>query len=344
MTPAELSRTVLRSVRGAVAERELSVAVPERVVVRPAPHSGDYASNVALQLAAGAGLPAREVAEVLRRRLAGCPGIAYVEVAGPGFLNFTLGDGAPAELVRTVLAQGPRYGSGGARPGRPGAATAPPPGGARGLVVAEALARIDAAADAAGTPPEDAAPRPAADGDRAELARLVARLGGDEARWALLRPAAQDPVRPPERPTQREENPRFRVQYAYARTQALVRNARELGFTGAPGDTGPETHPGGDAAGSGTAASDTQALHLLLGGFPDAVAAAARYRAPDRVVRHLEALAEAYLRWQGGCRPLPVGEEKPSAVHRARVALAEATGTVLANGLRLLGVSAPVRL
>ncbi|MFF9477393.1 ArgS-related anticodon-binding protein NrtL [Streptomyces sp. NPDC014733] len=354
MTPAELSRTVLRSVRGAVAERELSVAVPERVVVRPAPHSGDYASNVALQLAAGAGLPAREVAEVLRKRLAGCPGIARVEVAGPGFLNFTLGDGAPAELVRTVLAQGPRYGTGGARPGRPGVAATPPSGGARGLVVAEALARIDAAVDGAGTLPDGVAPRAAAapDGGRAELARLVARLGDDEARWALLRPAAHDPVRPPERPTQREENPRFRVQYAYARTQALVRNARELGFTGAPGDTGTGTPTGPgtgpeDTAGSRTAANDTpdaHALHLLIGGFPDVVAAAARYRAPDRVVRHLEALAEAYLRWQGGCRPLPVGEEKPSAVHRARVALAEATGTVLANGLRLLGVCAPVRL
>ncbi|GAA3180368.1 MULTISPECIES: ArgS-related anticodon-binding protein NrtL [Streptomyces] len=370
MTPAELSRTVLRSVRGAVAERELSVAVPERVVVRPAPHSGDYASNVALQLAAGAGLPAREVAEVLRGRLAGCPGIARVEVAGPGFLNFTLGDDAPAELVRTVLAQGARYGTGGARPGRPGAATAPPSGGARGLVVAEALARIDAAVDGPATRSDGAVPQGAAasDGDRAELARLIAHLGGDEARWALLRPAAHDPVRLPERPAQREENPRFRVQYAYARTQALVRNARELGFTGAPGDTGPETPTGtgtengtgtptgpethtGPTSGAGTGAGTeaesrpaAHALHLLLGGFPDVVAAAARYRAPDRVVRHLEALAEAYLRWQGACRPLPVGEEKPSAVHRARVALADATGTVLANGLRLLGVSAPVRL
>lgn len=341
VTPAELSRTVLRSVRGAVAERVLSVVVPERVVVRPAPHSGDYASNVALQLAAGAGLPAREVAEVLCKRLAGCAGIARVEVAGPGFLNFTLGDGAPAELVRTVLAQGPRYGTGGARPGRPGAATAPPSGGARGLAVAEALARIDAAVADRGTRPGDVAPDAGAassDGARAELARLVARLGEDEARWALLRPAAHDPVRPPERPTQREEDPRFRVQYAYARAQAAVRNARELGFTGAPGDTGPESHieTGPDP--------DTHALHLLLADFPDAVAAAARYRAPDRVLRHLEAVADAYLRWQDGCRVLPVGEEKPLAVHRARVALAEASGTVLANGLRLLGVSAPVRL
>ena len=61
-------------------------------------------------------------------------------------------------------------------------------------------------------------------------------------------------------------------------------------------------------------------------------------------MRHLEGTADAFFRWHDACPPLPVGEQKPLAVHRARLALAEATGTVLANGLRLLGISAPEHL
>ncbi|MFE6686004.1 ArgS-related anticodon-binding protein NrtL [Streptomyces sp. NPDC057743] len=343
MTPEELSRTVLCSVRGAVAERELSVSVPARIVVQPPPRPGcgEYASNVALQLAGPAGLPAREVAEILRRRLTGQDGIARVEIAGPGFLNFHLGGAAAAGLVADVLARGERYGE----PPAPGAAGPGRPGGparfvgqwarARERVVGEVLARLGRAADAGA----GAGGAPGLDG---ELASLVARLGSDEARWALLRPAAHDPVRPPERPVQHEDNPRFRVQYAHARTRAMVRNAAELGFAGEPGDVRGEA-PDGTAADHRPPqdASTLRTLETCLGTYPTATATAARRCAPDRVVRHLEATADAYLRWQEEFWPLPVGGEKPLAVHRARVALAEATGTVLGNGLHLLGISAP---
>ncbi|MFE3650597.1 ArgS-related anticodon-binding protein NrtL [Streptomyces sp. NPDC059122] len=332
MTPAELSRTVLRSVRGAVEERELSVAVPARIVVQPPPRPGcgDYASNVALQLARQAGRPARDVAEILRKRLVGSAGIARVEIAGPGFLNFTLGDGASAGLVGEVLARGERYGqapaSGAAGPGRAGgpARYAGEWARAREAVAGEVLARLGR--DGAGTE------RPLDTGD-GEVARLVARLGADEARWVLLKPAAHDPVRAPERPVQHEDNPRFRVQYAHARTRAMVRNAGELGFTGEPGDVTADAADGDARA--------LQTLESALATYPTVTATAARRYAPDRVVRHLETTADAYLRWQEEFWPLPVGEQKPLAVHRARVALAEATGTVLGNGLRLLGISAP---
>ncbi|MFD7668709.1 ArgS-related anticodon-binding protein NrtL [Streptomyces sp. NPDC059788] len=159
---------------------------------------------------------------------------------------------------------------------------------------------------------------------------LTARLGSDEARWVLLRPAPQDAVRVPERPVQREGNGRFRVQYAYARTCAMTRNARELGFAAEPGDVG----------GSRVA----REVWAAIAEYPGVVEAAARHRAPDRVARHLEVTADAWLRCHDVCPPLPVGEEKPSAVHRARLALAEAAGTVLANGLHLLGISTPDRL
>ncbi|WP_261955701.1 ArgS-related anticodon-binding protein NrtL [Streptomyces nigrescens] len=346
MTPAELSRTVLRSVRGAVEDQELSVPVPARIVVRPPkrPGSGDYASSVALQLAGPAGRPAREVAEILRKRLAGSPGIDRVEIAGPGFLNFTLGDGALVDLVRQILRQGASFGArppamspSGAVDHSVGVRPDARPRGARETVVAEALARIDATVGSAG------GQAPGRDGSD-ELDGLVARLGSDEARWALLRPAAHDPVRVPERPVQREGNPRFLVQYAYARVRALVRNADDLGFASRPGQVlgnepgaGPETQP--------AAVRDLlRDLHSLLATYPSAIEVAARLRAPDRVVRHLEATAEAFFRWHDVCPPLPVGEQKPLAVHRARLALAEAAGTVLANGLRLLGISAPEHL
>ncbi|MFI2185934.1 ArgS-related anticodon-binding protein NrtL [Streptomyces sioyaensis] len=347
MTPAELSRTVLRSVRGAVEEQELSVAVPARIVVRPAPRPGcgDYASNVALQLAKPAGRPAREVAEILRKRLAGSPGIARVEIAGPGFLNFTLGDEAQVALVREVLAQGSGYGDRSDRTNL-GARSARSPrtaeagsadgsaadSGAREVVVAEALARIEVAAGAPARSCAPPVPHPP------DLVALLARLGSDEARWVLLRPAVHDPVRVPERPVQREGNPRFLVQYAHARARALVRNAGELGFSGEPGDVGLPVAEGASAAPAGRT---LQGLLTLLATYPSAIEAAARLRAPDRVVRHLEATADAFFRWHDDFPPLPVGEQKPLAVHRARLALAEAAGTVLANGLRLLGISAP---
>ncbi|MGW8973552.1 ArgS-related anticodon-binding protein NrtL [Streptomyces platensis] len=374
MTPAELSRTVLRSVCGAVEEQELSVAVPARIVVQPPPRPGcgDYASNVALQLARQAGRPAREVAEILRKRLSGSAGIARVEIAGPGFLNFTLGDGAQVALVREVLVRGDGYGGGPAAAQSPvtaapatdsatgpaahpatDPATAPaagpaagPAGDARAAVVAEALARIDAAAGLGGRRQADEppvlAPAPY------DLATLIARLGVDEARWVLLRPAAQDPVRVPERPVQRESNPRFRVQYAYARARALGRHARELGFGSEPGDVGApvrgQAADDGSPDGAGSAASALKSFHTLLATYPSVVESAARLRAPDRVVRHLEATADAFFRWHDVYPPLPVGEQKPLAVHRARLALAEAGRTVLANGLRLLGISAPEHL
>ncbi len=112
MTPAELSTAILAVVGRAVDAGELAVAVPERAVVeRPKNKAhGDYASNVALQLAKAAGRPPREVAELLAGRLREAAGIAAVDVAGPGFLNVRLCQEALGELARTVVTEGPAYG------------------------------------------------------------------------------------------------------------------------------------------------------------------------------------------------------------------------------------------
>ncbi|MCP3816944.1 DALR anticodon-binding domain-containing protein [Streptomyces sp. A3M-1-3] len=341
MTPADLSRTVLRSVRRAVEEDGLRVAVPERVQVeRPRPGGrGDYATNVAMRLARDAGVPALQVAEALRHRLTQSRGIAGVEITGPGFLNITLDTDARHALVQEVLQQGSRYGHGDSMSGQ--VLRCRHRREVRAAVVADSVGRIlrsqgalvrvtcdevpdpdwvhlrvatEYLAGCVGPGPVPAA-RSAGD--------LLRRFGPDAVRWALLRPAGHDrPHTGDELLIQRESNPLFRVRYAHSRTRALTRAAAELGFAGAYEE-----------------AVGAPALLGALGEYPAVLAVAARQQAPDRLARHLEATADAFLAFQHTV--LPLGDEKPSVAHRSRLALAQAAGTVLAGGLSLLGIDAP---
>ncbi|MEU4053464.1 ArgS-related anticodon-binding protein NrtL [Streptomyces olivaceus] len=354
MTPVELSRTVLHAVRRAVDAGELSVAVPERAVVTPPGPGGcgDYASNIALQLARPAGQTPQRVAEVLRRRLVGVGGIADVVLTGPGFINISLDEGGGG-LVAEVLRAGGRYGH------------AERVGGAvvrlhcarevRAVVVGEVVGRllraqgvtvrtsaegveprwtdvlgvrVDGGGSASAEVSVNVRPVPVADPDS-----LLA-LGRDAGRWALLRPAGHDRVRGGEEGlVQREVNPLFRVRYVHARTRALARNAADLGFAAEPGTLGEA------GAGAERVLLAAPATLAALGDHPRVLAAAAEHRAPDRLARHLVAVADAALPLLPGV--LPRGGEKPSAAHRARLALAEAVGAVLAGGLSLLGIDAP---
>ncbi|MDH6516498.1 arginyl-tRNA synthetase [Streptomyces sp. SAI-135] len=163
-------------------------------------------------------------------------------------------------------------------------------------------------------------------------------LGRDAARWALLHPAPHDRPRiSADHLVQREGNPLFRVRYAYARTRALTRNAADLGFHAEPGDLNP---PGADKAAA--AVPDPTPLRNALADHPRILQAAAAHHAPDRLARHLVTVADAVLPLLAAV--LPRGAEKPSAAHRARLALAEAAGAVLAGGLTLLGIDAPEHL
>ena len=112
MTPDDLSDAVLAAVRAAVDSGDLTMPVPESVrIERPkVKEHGDYATSIALQLAKPAGRPPREVAEAIARQLSEAPGVARVDVAGPGFLNITLDSGAQGELARTVVTAGEAYG------------------------------------------------------------------------------------------------------------------------------------------------------------------------------------------------------------------------------------------
>ena len=131
------------------------------------------------------------------------------------------------------------------------------------------------------------------------------------------------------------DNPVYYVQYAHARLCSILRNAAELGLAPAAGD---EFNPG--------ALSHEREGDLLraLADFPSVVATVAELRAPHRLARYLEATAATFHRFYDVCRVLPLGDEEPSDVHRARLLLVDATRIVIARGLDLLGVSAPERM
>jgi arginyl-tRNA synthetase len=172
-------------------------------------------------------------------------------------------------------------------------------------------------------------------GNIVELRDLVQWLGTDAVRYSLARYPADSPLAlvGEDLRKQTNDNPVFYVQYAHARTAGVGRNARDLGV---------RTEDGFDP---GLLDHETEtALLAQIGEFPRVVAQAAELREPHRVARHLETLAAAYHKWYDERRVTPMGDEQVTDVHRTRLWLNEATRTVLANGLRLLGVSAPDRM
>jgi arginyl-tRNA synthetase len=162
---------------------------------------------------------------------------------------------------------------------------------------------------------------------------LVDAIGVDASRYALARYHSDSPIDIDldlwARST--NDNPVYTVQYAHARVASLMRNAADLGVVA-------ESHP--DLL---THEKEGELLRALAE-FPRVVKAAAELREPHRVARYLEELAGTYHRFYDACRVLPRGDEETGDLHRARLLLVDATRTVLANGLALLGVSAPERM
>ncbi|WP_019200313.1 arginine--tRNA ligase [Tsukamurella sp. 1534] len=163
---------------------------------------------------------------------------------------------------------------------------------------------------------------------------LVEAVGVDAARYSLVRSSVDTSIDLDLDLLAQasNENPVYYVQYAHARLSAIARSAQELGIEPSTENLGLLDHPReGD-------------LVRTLGEFPAVVAGAANLREPHRVARYLEELAGAYHRFYGECRVLPLGDEQPTDLHRARVALCAAARQVIANGLTLVGVSAPDRM
>ena len=167
---------------------------------------------------------------------------------------------------------------------------------------------------------------------------LVDAIGVDASRYALARYTTDTTIDIDLElwARQTSDNPVFYVQYAHARLASILRNAKDLGIE-APGEAG-----GFDPS----LLSHEKEGELLraLAEFPRVVAAAAQLREPHRVARYLEDTASAFHKFYDLCRVLPQGDEEPTDLHRARLLLVAATKTVFANGLRLLGVSAPERM
>ncbi|MFM7775852.1 MAG: arginine--tRNA ligase, partial [Actinomycetota bacterium] len=168
------------------------------------------------------------------------------------------------------------------------------------------------------------------------LEELVAKVGVDAARYTLIRYPVDTPMILDVDLLKRRtnDNPVYYVQYAHARIAALLRNASELGVKVGIENYDPEllTH---------------ERERELLGGlaqFPEVISSAAELRQPHRVARYIEELATLYHGFYNDCRVLPMGEEKPSAIHATRATLCEATRQTIFNGLTLLGVSAPERM
>ena len=114
MTPEQLAAAIRAALAELVAAGELSVEVPETLrVERPRQQGhGDWSTNIAMQLAKPAGMPPRDLAAKLAAALSPVPGIAAVDVAGPGFLNITVDAASAGELARTIVEEGAAYGQG----------------------------------------------------------------------------------------------------------------------------------------------------------------------------------------------------------------------------------------
>ena len=168
------------------------------------------------------------------------------------------------------------------------------------------------------------------------LEELVEKVGVDAARYTLIRYPVDTPMVMDIDILRRNtnENPVYYVQYAHARIAGVLRNVAELNI------------PTGLSNFDPSQLSHDRENELLgtLAEFPGIVAAAAAFREPHRVARYLEELAGVYHGFYADCRVLPMGDEAISPLHSARANLCAATKQVLANGLDLLGVSAPERM
>ncbi|MFB7721804.1 arginine--tRNA ligase [Nocardia sp. NPDC056100] len=165
---------------------------------------------------------------------------------------------------------------------------------------------------------------------------LVEAIGVDAARYSLVRSSVNSSIDIDLDlwTKQDTENPLYYVQYAHARTNNIIGNSAAFDFASVAPDFSLMT---ADREGE---------LIRTLGEYPRVLATAAEMREPHRVVRYLEELAGAYHPFQSDkeMRVIPMGDEPVTPRNAARLELVKATRQVLANGLGLLGVTAPERM
>ena len=127
------------------------------------------------------------------------------------------------------------------------------------------------------------------------------------------------------------ENPVYYVQYAHARICSLLSRLAEEG----------EKVPAAEAVDAGVMTTPEElALIKALAQYPEEIHLAARDYDPSRINRYLVALAGDFHRFYNACR---IKGEEPTVLS-ARLKLADTVRAVLANGMGLLGVSAPEKM
>ena len=168
-------------------------------------------------------------------------------------------------------------------------------------------------------------------GSYVTLRDLIDEVGRDATRYFLIARKADsqlvfdiDLAR-----SQSNDNPVFYVQYAHARVCSLLRQAGEKGYAFDADNGQASLHRLDDAP--------AQDLLRELSRFADVVDAAGTTLEPHLIAQYLRELANAFHGWYHAS---PVLVED-AALRDARLSLALATRQVLANGLDLLGVSAP---
>ncbi|RJX32395.1 MAG: arginine--tRNA ligase [Desulfarculus sp.] len=170
-------------------------------------------------------------------------------------------------------------------------------------------------------------------GEFVTLREVIDEVGSDSARFIFLsrRSDAQLDFDLEVAKAQSMDNPVFYVQYAHTRVAALLRKAAEAGV--------PEPEAAKVDLGLLTGEEEV-ALARRLAEFPEMVEGAARSLEPHRITYYLHELAGSFHSYYNGTKVLV---EDPG-LSAARLLLAQAVGRVLANGLGLLGVSAPEKM
>jgi arginyl-tRNA synthetase len=170
-------------------------------------------------------------------------------------------------------------------------------------------------------------------GDFITLRDLFEEVGVDAARYFFLMRKGASPLdfEVELAKKQTDDNPVFYVQMAHARLSGIFRTAERE----------PDSVSGTIDLAALPAPQDAELLKKLVT-FPDVVEKAAREHEPHRITVFLHELATAVHGWYHHTRA--VGAPEGPATEQARLLLARAARTVLANALSLLGVSAPDRM
>jgi arginyl-tRNA synthetase len=166
------------------------------------------------------------------------------------------------------------------------------------------------------------------------LRDLIEEVGADAVRWFLIarKPDSQLTFDIDLARQQSNDNPVFYVQYAHARVCSLLRQAQEKGLSVSQAEGIAHLNSIDDAL--------SMTLMYEMSRYPEVIEAAGEALEPHQITQYLRELANAFHTWYAGT---PVLVED-SAERNAKLALAGAARQVLANGLGLLGVSAPEKM